>query len=80
MLPGAACPLEDAVAWEGVALSDPRAEAVLREAEAAPLPQGLGDALALSGERVERALLVRKRLSATTGICDATVACEKRRD
>jgi hypothetical protein len=51
-------PLEDAVLWEGVALSDPRAEAESREAEAAPLPQGLGDALALSGERVERALLV----------------------
>jgi hypothetical protein len=51
-------PLEDAVAWEGVALGDPCAEAVSREAEAAPLPQGLGDALALSGEREVRALHV----------------------
>jgi hypothetical protein len=51
-------PLEDAVACVGVALSDPRAEAVPQEAEAEPLPQGLGVALALSGERVERALLV----------------------
>jgi hypothetical protein len=43
-----------------VALSDPRAEAVSREADAVPLPQGLGEVLALSGasEREERALRV----------------------
>ena len=48
-----------------MALSDPRAEAVLREAEAVPLPQGLGKALALGGasEREGRALIVSTPLA-----------------